>query len=257
MRLPELQARIADALRGGEIPADLLALIADDGIDPARRLGIHRNHVRQSIAAALAANFPTVEALVGAEFFRRAAQEFTDEAPPESPCLEEHGAGFADFLARFPPAASLAYLPDVVRLDRIRLQAALAPGERTLDAAALSALDPAARAAWRPVLTGSCALLASDWPIDAIWRFVHEAGGEGRLDLDSGGQAVLVSAVGGEVRQRLLSAGGTAFIAALAAGCSLEEALAAAQAAEPALDLGVLLAGHLDAGHFSHPEQRG
>lgn len=253
MRLPELQAEFAALLRGEEAPA-LAALVAADGIDPAARLNIHRNHVRLSIASALAAGFPTVEALVGEAFFRQAAQHYSDATPPRTPCLEEHGAGFSEFLAAFEPAAALAYLPDVARLDWQRQSVLRAPDETRLDAPALAALAEPVRAAWRPQLAAACAVIESDWPIDAIWRFVHEQNGEGTLDLDQGGQTVLLHAEKDHVRQQVLTTGESLFFTQVETGAELDIALAAALDAEPTLDLGAFLANHLQQGTFVLPQ---
>ena len=46
------------------------------------------------------------------------ARAYALAEPPRSPVLMDYGAGFADFIAGFAPAASLPYLPDVARIER-------------------------------------------------------------------------------------------------------------------------------------------
>jgi uncharacterized protein (UPF0276 family) len=72
-----------------------------NGSDPARRFDVHRNNVVTSLTAALAATFPVVLELVGADFFQAMAREFVRAAPPASPVLAEYGEAFADFVAGF------------------------------------------------------------------------------------------------------------------------------------------------------------
>lgn len=43
--------------------------------------------------------------------------------PPASPLINEYGRDFADFIQGFAPAASVPYLPDVARLERLRVRA--------------------------------------------------------------------------------------------------------------------------------------
>src|SRR2546421_584408 len=79
-------------------------------------------------------------------------------------------ATFPDFLANFPPCRHLAYLPDVARLEwamNVALHAADATPLTTETARALSAGTlESARLALHPSVT----LLASPWPVDALWR---------------------------------------------------------------------------------------
>jgi hypothetical protein len=93
-----------------------------NGSDPARRFAIYRNNVIVSLVDALADTYPVVQAMVGIEFFRAMAREFVFVRPPASPVLAHYGAGFAEFIAGFPPAASLPYLPDLARLELMRVE---------------------------------------------------------------------------------------------------------------------------------------
>src|SRR2546425_12390395 len=107
--------------------------IVDDGLAPERRLSVYRNTFASNLASALRLSYPAVHRLVGDEFFEGAARIFVHERPPASAYLDEYGAEFAEFLARFPPAASLAYLADVARLEWAANRALHAPDEEPLD----------------------------------------------------------------------------------------------------------------------------
>src|SRR5262249_30349874 len=93
------------------------ACIVGDGLAPEDRLAIYRNTFVSNSVSALRLSYPAVYRLVGGEFFEGAAHIFVHERPPVGAYLDEYGAAFPEFLARFPPAASLVYLPDVARLE--------------------------------------------------------------------------------------------------------------------------------------------
>ena len=66
--LLDLQSEFASFLAGGGAES-MAAAIVGDSIGAEARLRIYRHHVRHSLTAALAATFPTVQALVGEAFF--------------------------------------------------------------------------------------------------------------------------------------------------------------------------------------------
>lgn len=92
-----------------------------NGSDPAQRFAVYRNNVVVSLIDALADTYPVTQALVGADFFRAMAREFVLGNPPRSPVLAWYGAGFAEFIEEFAPAAGVAYLADVARLEMARV----------------------------------------------------------------------------------------------------------------------------------------
>lgn len=131
--LRELQIQLRQAVLGGAT-AEIVAAIQSDGLDPAARIGIYRNHAFATLGASLRGTFPVVCRLVDERFFAYAAHEYLREHPPHSRCLAEYGADFADFLADFEPCKSLPYLADVARFEwalniaaRVREAAPLPP----------------------------------------------------------------------------------------------------------------------------------
>lgn len=157
-----MQAAFAEALLAREFDCPP-GLRTWNGSDPARRFGVYRNNVIVSLVDALADTYPVVQAMVGVEFFRAMAREFVRVRPPTSPVLALYGAGFAEFIEGFAPAAGLPYLPDLARLELMRVEVyhALQPSVRQLDSryavaslwaahqvddidAALAQVDPAA-----------------------------------------------------------------------------------------------------------------
>ena len=89
--LLELQLQLRRAVLGGDT-AGLVAAIPGDGLDPAARLRIYRNHSFATLGAVLEGTFPVVCRLVDKRFFAYAAHEYLREHPPHSRCLVEYGA---------------------------------------------------------------------------------------------------------------------------------------------------------------------
>lgn len=151
------------ALWAAEPPA---GLTAPDPAEIALRFRVYRNNVLHSLTRALAARFPVIEQLVGADFFAGLARTFIASAPPRDPILLHWGAELADFLDRFPPATHLPYLGDVARLEHARGLACHAADARPVAPEALNAGDPGAL---RLVLHPSVTLFSSALPAVQIW----------------------------------------------------------------------------------------
>lgn len=235
--LRDLQCAIGRAVLGHD-EAGIVEAILGDGLDPARRVAIYRHHYLTSLTEALKSIYPVVGRLVGEGFFGYAADAFIAASPPREACLFEYGEGFANFLAKFPPAAGLTYLPDVGRLEWAINASLHSPDLAPADNAAFARLsaDDYPRLVFR--LQPSLRLLASDWPVDRIWQAnrpdkpVAEA-----VDLAEGGCSLEIRQQADSVVFRRLDAETFAFRSALAEGRNLESAAAAVLQRYPAFDL--------------------
>jgi hypothetical protein len=214
--LAELQRDFAQAVRGDA------AAVAQLGIDPAgltaeRRIGVYRNHHRISLAAALAANFPTVAKVIGEEAFQVLAVSYVALDPPRDSRVAAYGSGFPAFLERDPRSQSLVYLGDVARLDW-----ALNVADRADDAAGfapehLAGVEDLAALRFKP--HPSLTLLASPYPLLRI-RDVAAGRAEG-VSLDSGGVDLMVWRRAGEATCIPLDRSAFSFVRALADGQTL------------------------------------
>ena len=154
-----------------------------------------------------------------------------------------YGAGFADFLAGFAPAADMPWLAGVARLDRAWTEAHVAADESPVDAATVAALSPAqlARTVLRPHATARWQI-AADAPVRTLWQRNRASAADvpdadvGR-DLDWRGEGALLTRRRDVVEAVALDAAGAAFLDACAARGTLADAAAAALAADPATDL--------------------
>ncbi|WP_322011836.1 DNA-binding domain-containing protein [Paraburkholderia sp. J12] len=211
---------------------------------------VYRNTVFKGCVDALRANFPTVERLVGSDWFRSAARIYAQDEPPEDARLLLYGSGFPVFLAGFEPARELPWLADVARLDRFWTEAHAAADDTVLGAATMAAFSPEdfMRTVLRPHASARWTWFGTH-PVYTIWRANRE---EVALpeDLAWHGEGALLSRAGGSVTWRALGEGGCALLDACAAGRAMEEAMACALEADPDLDLGVLFAGLFADGAF-------
>jgi hypothetical protein len=228
LQLSGIQAAFAASLMGQDqsVPR---ALRRSKGAVTLKRFNVHRNNVFAGLAEALRTRFPVVARLVGEAFFWATAVRFAHSHPPLSPALLEYGAGFPDFLARFEPAQSLPYLPDVARLEWLRHAAYHAPDAEPMALARLA--DVPANRLERVMLCvhPSAGLLVSIYPAFSIWH-TNATDAEVRLiGPETGGEAILVVRPRLEVSVILLPPGGGEFIGAIAEGAPV--AVAAEKAA--------------------------
>jgi len=235
--LRELQAGFRAALLAGD-ERGVAPDVVDDGLSASARLAVYRHHVFTTLTAALEATYPVVCRLVDRRFFGWVADQYVRVRPPAGPCLFEYGADFPEFVAAFPACAHLPWLADVARLEWAMNAALHAPDALPLEPEALRALDPAALARLTLRLDPSVTLLASRWPVDAIWD-ANQAGVDPapRVDLDAGGVWLEIRRRDGDVVRRALPRAVFAFRAALAEGRALEDAVEGALDADPAFDL--------------------
>ena len=211
---------------------------------------VYRNTVMKGCIDALQANYPSVARLVGDEWFRAAAAMFARAQLPAQATLLYYGEAFADFLARFEPAAELPYLPGVARLDRCWTEAHAAPDEPALAPAALASLAPEALAAkvLHPHAAARWAWFAGQ-PVYTIWQRNREATDD-EHDIDWRGEGALLARPRGVVQWMPLDAAGCAFLDACAAGRPLKEAADAAVGVREDADLAGLMKTLLEAGAF-------
>ena len=191
--------------------------------EPAPALGVYRRHVLANLRGALAATYPVVARLVGPAFFDEAARGFALACPSASGDLNEYGAGFAIFLAGYEHARSLAYLPDVARLEWACHESMNAPEADAFDFAALAQIPPERYGEIRFLTHPSLRLLRSPHPIAAIWQ-ANQAGRDGTPDRDSGAEHVVVRRDEGEVRVEAIDEATWMLAAAFAAGATLATA---------------------------------
>ncbi len=222
--LRELQRDFSQSLLSGK--GNGAAHIEAGKLGSEERLAIYRHNVYTNLTNALGDIFPVVQRIVGADFFREAARVFIREVPSTSGDLNRYGGRFGDFLAAYPHAAELPYLPDVARLEWAWQEAFHAAEAVPLDLARLAAMPEERHGDLIFQLHPSAHLLASDFPLLDIWR-VNQDGYEGDLAVDwsAGRGYFLVFRPDREVGIAAIPAPDGRFLAALASGERLEAAI--------------------------------
>jgi hypothetical protein len=213
---------------------------------------VYRNTVLKGCIDALQANFPAVARLVGVEWFRAAAAVYARQHLPRVPTLLTYGESFPAFLAQFEPAAELPYLADVARVDRLWIEAHVAADDDVLPPAALAHLAPHDMAriglrlhpATRWFWSGEC-------PVATLWQRNRDAVAADGDAIEWRAEGVLLTRPGGAVLQEQLPEEGAALLTAFARDASIEEAVTAALAVNPAADLAALINQLLQAGAFN------
>jgi hypothetical protein len=229
--LHELQQRIGRVLLG-EADAGSLADCVEAGRIPlSRRLAVHRNTVRGGLCQALRLRHPTVERLVGSEFFDQAALAYAGSDWPRAPQLDDWGLGFAAFLSGHAPASTLPYLHEVARFDALLDTLSALPGD-----------GPSARWTWHELAPGVELALAPSlrawrcaYPVDEIRAAVGAADEAtlARIELQSGPLQLLAWREGAALKTRRVSEIAARFIERLLAGAQPAAALELASAAAP------------------------
>jgi hypothetical protein len=240
--LSELQTEFATALTrpdGARVPPDVFAGPEDRTAD---LLGIYRGNSKANWSKALEGAYPVIRLLVGDEFFSGLVREYARAEPSSEGDLNRFGDRFADFLAGFPHARTLPYLPDVARLEWAVHRAFYAADAPRLDLAEVALLRDDQLATGRLRLAPACALVRSAYPVARIWE-VHqpEYAAEMAVDLDGGGETAFVHRPAFRVAVDALRPADAAFLGMCEKGCPLTAALDAALSVDPDFALQALL----------------
>jgi hypothetical protein len=240
------QSAFANALLDLEQPPPP-GLGAAGAADPRRRFAVHRNNMVAGLVKTLAARFPAVVKIVGAEFFNVMARAFVLAHPPRSPRLACYGDVFPNFIDAFAPVREVAYLADVARIEAARTRAYHAADAAPVGTDAFAKLAVEAASFMRLEFHPSVEIIRSPHPIVTIWAM--NSGGRPLAPIENWcGEDALVARPHLEVEVHLLPPGGAEFLLALAAGRPLGEAAQHALAAGPQFSLTDNVAGLIGCG---------
>jgi hypothetical protein len=239
------QDAFVDALyRTAAVDPSIAPIVAQPGF------AVYRNTVVKGCIDALQANFPTVERLVGTQWFRATASLFVHRSAPTDSRLFHYGADFPAFLDAFEPARELPYLANIARLDLAWTDVHAAADAPGIDIASIARLAPDVLGQMvfplRPAVRWQW---FAAQPAYTIWRCNREAV-DMPAELEWSGEGALLTRPSGGVIWQPISVGGCAFLDACAASLTLDEAAQASLEAEPSLDFMQLLGSLITAGVF-------
>ncbi|HZM37444.1 MAG TPA: DNA-binding domain-containing protein [Burkholderiales bacterium] len=203
-----------------------------------RRLQVYRNNVLVSLSQALADVYPVLVRLVGMEYFFQAARRFVRQHPSRSGNLHDFGGELARFLATLPETPAFPYLSDVAALEWAWHEALHADEAAALDVVRLAKVPEHAIEGLRFRLHPAARLVASRYPVLAIWEANREgAPSDSAVSLDAGPDWLLITRPGLERAIERLTPGAFTLLITLASGSTIADACDAARAAEPNIDL--------------------
>ncbi|WP_018316980.1 DNA-binding domain-containing protein [Bradyrhizobium sp. WSM2793] len=215
-----------------------------------RRYDVYRNNVTVSLIDALAAVYPAVQRITGAEFFRAMARFHVRSNPPTSPLLFEYGRDFPEFIAAYEHAQNMPWLAHVARIERAWLDCYHARDAAPLSPARLSAVTPDRLADLMFVPHPAARCLRSQYAAVTIFA-ANRDGAAPLLHIDaSTPEDALITRPEFDVTVRRLPPGGAVFADGLISGRSLGEAAAVALDAAPEFDIAANIAGLIEAGAF-------
>lgn len=230
------QAAFAAALTDARLPPPV-DVIECGGPGPRRGFAVYRNNSVMALIGALAERFPVTLQLVGEEFFRAMARSYAGAHRPRTPLLMHYGDDFPDFIARFAPAETVPYLPDVARLEFAVGEAYHAADAEPLDLRVFAATTPAALLECRLTLHPSTRILRSAYPVADIW-LAHQGAGRMEPPARWDPQDVLIVRPQADVDVGTLAPGQHAFLGAILDGRRVDGAAGAALREHAGFDLG-------------------
>lgn len=178
-REAERQQQLLRALWRRDADAPLAAWTQGDPVATARGLSAYRGNAAAIAERALAAAYPTLQQLLGADSFESLARALWHRHPPLRGDLAFWGQELAAFVEADAQLAGEPYLADVARLEwavhRIEhaADAPVVPDGLSL----LASEDPAALALQ---FHAGATLLASRWPVVRVW-LAHREPEAGRM----------------------------------------------------------------------------
>lgn len=236
-------------------PEDAVAQLLP-GLGAQAAFAVYRNTVMKGCVDALQANFPTVDRLVGADWFRAAAARYAVACPPRDGRLLAYGEGFPSFLVDLLPP-DLAYVADVAQLDIAWRDCHAAADAPVLDPAALARLTPEALADTVLHLHPATRWIWFDTlPAFALWQCHRPPGMPTESEIAWHGDGGLLTRPGDTVQCRPVDAATHGFLQACASRHTLGQAAELTLERHPGADLAGLLRQLLLAGAFTeHPQE--
>ena len=146
---------------------------------------------------ALSRIYGVVRKLVGDQFFTLMVDHFLRSFPPRHGNVHQLGGDLPAFLHDFSPVSNLPYLSDIARLEWVYHQVFHAAPAKPFNTRALTKVAVADIPQLHFKMATTSQLVYSPFPIFQIWR-VNQPDYEGdqSVDLDTGGESVLLTRPG-------------------------------------------------------------
>ena len=212
-------------ITGGDLQALEKAGIL--GLD-AKYARVYRNNSVSAFADVLRANYKTVHALVGDDFFCRMALAYIDNYPTHTRTLVGYGEDFTHVIEDFTAEHKLAYLLDFAFLDRAWTHAHLAANSHSLKLDGLNQYseNPEQISALNLTFIPSVQIIETKWDVIEAWLSIRYGGDlMGKTELLPTDGYSLLWRYDNEVKSRKLNSLEFIFLSQIAKGAALGAAL--------------------------------
>ncbi len=222
-------------------PSDFYDIYESGDVALPERLKIYRNNIVGSLTDVMVQSFPIINALVGEDFLSGMARHYVLNTPPQKGCLNTYGDRFDAFISEFKPAAALPYLPDVATFEIALNHAYYAKDDMAAMAEVLADIAPEMLADTVFYFRDSVRLISSTYPLSHIRDFCLTQNQEDTLDLDAGGQSLMIYRPALEVKIITVSMDEFLMLSALYAKTPLGDAVAQTMDSYPAFNIQAFL----------------
>jgi hypothetical protein len=162
----------------GRAPGDLEAIVRSKGqLSAVERVDVYANMYFFRILEVLSDEYAKLVRLVGADAFHNLITDYLLACRPAHPSLREAGARLPAYLARHPLAENRPWLPELARLERLRLELFDGPDAELLTFDAVRALPPETLPELAVRAIPCHAVLRTEYAITSLWRAL-EAGSD-------------------------------------------------------------------------------
>jgi hypothetical protein len=199
-------------------------------------LKIYHNNFFVTLTNVLRSLYPTIEKIVGEDFFKATARCFIQQHPSTTNSLNDYGYYFADFLRTFPQAAALPYLVEVAQLEW-GCHEILNAAEISSNLNCLTTVPAEQYSQLKFQLTPASRLFDFQYPVYHIWQLCRQENNNDTVDLAEGGIKLLIARQQFAIKFYVLSGGEFALLNALAANKTIDEACMEALQVEDHIDI--------------------
>lgn len=239
--LRDHQERFGHYINGGVDDSFALS-IRDNGLSGERRLRIYQRSVTTGLCDALGGVYEVVKKLVGDEFFYHLGEHYLRKHHSRTGNVHDFGEAFPGFLKSFPGLESLPYLADVARFEWLYHTVFHSPAGEMLNIEKLSRVPESRYGQLSLLLSPSCRLYSSTYPVLHIWQANQEGSdSDETISLDEGGVQLAIVRHGKQVVLYPYQAAAFAMLDAISQGTKLDEACEKALQVDPFCNLEMVL----------------
>jgi len=215
------------------------------------QMEIYQDSALGNINHAMKQTYDVLERLVGERFFAHIIDNFVLEYRPTSGDMADFGEELPEFLKNFKPAQDHPYLSDVAKLEWLFKESANADREQIIDATSFSNVPAERYMDLKFTVHVSVNIMQSKYPVLHIWQSNKDNDGIEEIDLDEGGDTLLMVCPQNKVNIHRIIKAEKIFIENLQKGHTLFEAFEYSVGEDESFDMQESLNRFLSYGVFS------